>query len=139
MNILFCEINEENIVLNVTVWDESILGSPPSEENGKNYLANFYKKSPDKFVQTYTDGTRKIQAGGGVTWDPTNNVFILPKPFDSWILDTNYDWQPPIAYPNTEGYTLLLWQEQFQTWDGFNTLDNLTYRWNPNTNQWDNL
>ena len=59
MNIIFCEINDENTVINITLWDEFILGNPSSEENGKNYLATFFNKQADKFVQTFSDGTRK--------------------------------------------------------------------------------
>ncbi len=40
-------------------------------------------------------------AGIGYTYDTDNDVFYEPKPFESWILDTDiWQWIPPIAYPN---------------------------------------
>jgi|TARA_R110000803_G_scaffold210731_1_gene283461 hypothetical protein len=138
MTIIFAQINESNEVININIWDESILGDPASEETGKNYLANFFGVSSDMFIQTFDDGTRKQQAGVGYTWDSTNNVFIIPKPFASWTLDGNYDWQPPVVDPNTEGY-LTKWNETDQTWDGLKTSDNSVWKWNTATNQWDSV
>tara|TARA_B100001939_G_C16833926_1_gene569945 strand:+ start:47 stop:460 length:414 start_codon:yes stop_codon:yes gene_type:complete len=134
--VYFCEINDSNEVINITNWEDSILGDPASEANGKSYLATFFSKSADKFVQTFTDGTRKQQAGVGHTWDATNNVFIQPKPFSSWTLDSNHDWQPPVADPETEGYRRR-WNEDLQTWDGLKISDNSNWLWNTTTNQWD--
>jgi len=48
-------------------------------------------------------------------------MFILPKPFASWTLDSNGDWQPPVARPadfvavNQGGN--YKWNEETQTWD----------------------
>lgn len=136
--VYFCEINDSNEVVNITNWEDSILGDPASEANGKSYLATFTGKSADKFVQAFKDGTRKQYPGVGSTWDATNNVFIQPKPFTSWTLDSNHDWQPPVANPNTAGYETR-WNEDLETWDGLKTSDNTNWRWNTSTNQWDSL
>tara|TARA_R100001143_G_C3320689_1_gene114630 strand:- start:429 stop:845 length:417 start_codon:yes stop_codon:yes gene_type:complete len=138
MTVFFTEINDSNIVINATVWEDSILGDPASEENGKNYLANVFSVSADKFVQTFEDGTRKQFASVNFIWDPANNVFIIPKPFDSWTLDGNYDWQPPVANPNTAGYKIT-WDEDAVTWNGLKTADNSEWIWNTVTNQWDSV
>ena len=42
------------------------------------------------------------------------SVFINPKPFDSWTLDENKYWQPPVVKPN----------------------DGKVYSWNKGTLQW---
>jgi len=136
--VYFVEINDSNIVVNITIWEDSILGNPSSEQNGKNYLANFTGKSADKFVQAFQDGTRKQYPGVDYTWDAENNVFILPKPFTSWTLDANYDWQPPVANPNTAGYETR-WNESLLTWDGLKLSDNTEWVWNTTTNEWDSV
>ena len=43
---------------------------------------------------------RKQFAGIGYTYDSTKDIFIAPKPFASWSLDSDNDWQPPVAMPD---------------------------------------
>ena len=136
MTVTFTEIDDSNIVINATIWEDSILGDPASEENGKNYLANFFSVPADKFVQTFHDGIRKQLGGVTLTWDSANNVFILPQPFTSWSLDASYDWQPPVANPDTAGYDTI-WNESALTWDGLKISDNSNWIWNTTTNEWD--
>ncbi|MAG19342.1 MAG: hypothetical protein CMB98_04620, partial [Flavobacteriaceae bacterium] len=64
---------------------------------------------------------RKQFAGVGMTYNSELNMFISPKPFPSWTLDSNGDWQPPVAKP--AGWTPTnaggshLWNEESQTWE----------------------
>ena len=65
--------------------------------------ANFVAQSDLDYVS--------ISRGGiGWTYDGTN--FIAPQPFESWTLDSNYDWQPPVPQPDGD-YS---WNEEQQTW-----------------------
>ena len=44
---------------------------------------------------------RKNYAGIGFFYDPVLDAFIPPKPYPSWILDTETClWVPPVPYPN---------------------------------------
>jgi hypothetical protein len=62
-------------------------------------------KTPEEFYSTFRNQTcvrtsyngniRKQYAGIGYTYDAVNDVFICPQPYGSWILDDNFDWQPP--------------------------------------------
>ena len=64
---------------------------------------------------------RKNHAGIGYTYDEDRDVFIPPKPFNSWILNEDTcRWEAPVDYP-TDGqrYT---WNEQNQTWDLINNI-----------------
>ena len=61
-----------------------------------------------------TNGFRKQFAGIDYTYDETADVFIAPKPFASWSLDANYDWQAPIERP-ADGKDYL-WDEANQVW-----------------------
>ena len=63
---------------------------------------------------SFNGNVRKQFAGVGYTYDETADVFIAPKPFASWSLDANYDWQAPIAYP-ADGKDYL-WDEANQVW-----------------------
>ena len=67
---------------------------------------------------SYNNTIRKQYAGIGYTYDPVNDVFVAPKPFPSWTLDSNHDWQPPVARP-TEG--MWSWNEETQAWDEITT------------------
>ena len=62
----------------------------------------------------YDLGSEIGKVGIGFTYDATADVFIAPKPFDSWLLDENYDWQAPIDYPaDGKRYS---WDEANQVW-----------------------
>ena len=63
---------------------------------------------------SYNGNIRKQFAGIGYTYNETADVFIAPKPFPSWSLDSNYDWQAPIAYP-ADG-KIYSWDELKQVW-----------------------
>jgi hypothetical protein len=52
---------------------------------------------------SYNGNIRKQYAGIGYTYDAVNDVFICPQPYGSWILDENFDWQPPTPMPVVEG------------------------------------
>ena len=63
---------------------------------------------------SYNNNIRKQYAGVGYTYDAVADVFITPKPFASWSLDANYDWQAPIDYPaDGKKYS---WDEANQVW-----------------------
>jgi hypothetical protein len=63
---------------------------------------------------SYNNNIRKQYAGVGYTYNETADVFIAPKPFASWSLDANYDWQAPIERP-ADGKDYL-WDETNQVW-----------------------
>lgn len=52
----------------------------------------------------------------GFSYDEKLDAFIPPKPFNSWVLNTDTClWQPPIEEPTTGGpYE---WNEETQSWD----------------------
>lgn len=61
---------------------------------------------------SYNGRIRKQYAGVGFSYDPSADVFIAPKPYASWILDTNYDWQAPKPRPSDYHS----WDENRQEW-----------------------
>jgi hypothetical protein len=103
-------LDDNNVVTEVIPGkDESELidGLTPEEWYG-NYRGQ-------RCVRTsYNHNIRKQYAGIGYTYNETADVFITPKPFPSWSLDENYDWQAPIDYP-ADG-KLYSWDEANQVW-----------------------
>ena len=106
-------LDDNNVVTEViTGKDESELidGLTPEEWYG-NFRGQVCKRT------SYNNNIRKQYAGIGYTYDATADVFIAPKPFASWSLDENYDWQAPIDYP-ADG-KLYSWDEANQVWVEF--------------------
>lgn len=69
------------------------------------------------WVQTsYNGNFRGNFAAIGDTWDKVNQVFIKPKPYPSWSLDSNYKWQPPVARPALTSEVISHWDEDSGNW-----------------------
>ena len=55
-------------------------------------------------------------AGLGYTYDETNDVFIAPKPYESWVLNTTkWIWEAPVALPSDDKE--YEWNEETTSWD----------------------
>ena len=119
----FAELDENNIVTRVIVVhnNELIDGETESEVKGVGFCISLFGSS--NWVQTsYNGNIRKQFAGIGYTYDDTNDVFISPQPYPSWILDDNFDWQAPIPMPEDDN--LYTWNEETQSWDELNIPNN---------------
>ena len=66
---------------------------------------------------SYNGNIRANFAGVGYKYDPQFNVFIAPQPFPSWKLNyTTYQWEAPVAIPETlEGFRWV-WSETNKEW-----------------------
>ena len=106
----WAEINENNIVLRVTVGDNN----DPAGDEGYSWLIN---NLGGTWVKTsYNGNIRKNFAGVGMKYDEVRDAFIAPKPYNSWTLnEETCHWQAPIAYPNDEG--IYNWNESTLSWD----------------------
>lgn len=109
----FAEIDENNIVKRVLVVDNSL------EHKGADFLANDLGLGGTWIQTSYNHKIRKQFAGIGFTYDPIADVFIAPKPFPSWTLDENFDWQPPTLRPE-QGHWI--WNENELFWVDVETL-----------------
>ena len=101
-------LDENNVVTEViTGVDETELieGIDPETWYG-NFRGQTCKRT------SYNNNIRKQCAGIGYTYDEAADVFVAPKPFPSWSLDSNNDWQAPIPRPNTNNY----WDEETLSW-----------------------
>lgn len=80
------------------------------EANGAQFCHDLFGGD---WVQTsYNHRIRKQFAGVGYTYDKTNDVFIAPQPYPSWLLNKNFDWQAPTPKPEGNYY----WTEKERQW-----------------------
>jgi hypothetical protein len=115
------KIDENNVVVDAIIVDEADI----SDENGLSdslttSFANSIRQTTGtwKWAGTYQEGqgnVRKIQPGIGDNWHDETSQFYQQKPHDSWILDSNLDWNPPVAKPNNT--TKWIWNEETQSWE----------------------
>jgi hypothetical protein len=102
-------IDENNLVVTVLTGvdeNELIEGLDP-----ETWYAN--KKGLLCKRTSYNGNIRKQYAGIGYTYDAVNDLFIAPKPFASWSLGENFDWQAP--KPRPEGLDWY-WDEDLGEW-----------------------
>jgi hypothetical protein len=103
-------LDENNIVTEVIVGideTELIEGLDPETWYG-NFRNQVCKRT------SYNNNIRKQYAGVGYTYNVNADVFIVPKPYPSWSLDSNYDWQAPTPMPNDDkDYA---WDEATTSW-----------------------
>ncbi len=103
----WAEIDNNNKVLRVLVGDNN----DPAGDEGYQWLIN---NLGGTWIKTsYNGNIRKQYAGIGYSYDPVADVFIAPKPYSSWLLDKNFDWQPPTPRP-IEGFWD--WDEENLMW-----------------------
>jgi hypothetical protein len=113
-------INSDNVVVKVIVGvDETVTQLDNGVEVGGSSEAweQFYENQSWHSGLTckrtsYNGNIRKQYCGVGFTYLADADVFVAPKPFPSWTLDSNHDWQPPI--PKPEGN--YAWFEPNQVW-----------------------
>ena len=107
----FAQIDNNNIVINVlSVPDEQ-------QHRGQDFLANDLQLG-GRWIQTsYHNNVRKTFAGLGYIYNEELDIFLPPKPYDSWILDTEkQEWVAPVIRPeDVEGYANI-WEEETQEW-----------------------
>src|SRR6056300_505521 len=103
----FAKVNEENNLVEtvIVIADEF-------ENDGQNFINNTINKTHK------LDGTplRGNYASKGYSYDEEKDIFLPPKPFNSWTLnEAKADWEAPILYPDDGQF--YAWNEVLQTWD----------------------
>jgi hypothetical protein len=102
----FAKIDENNIVTNVVVADNSM----PNE--GYDWVVS---RLGGRWIKTsYNGNIRGRFAGIGYTYNEELDVFVAPKPYGSWVLNPETtDWEPPVAKPEDGSY---VWDESSKSW-----------------------
>ncbi len=142
----FAELNNSNEVLRVVVIsneDVNANGGDYSTE-AETFVSTIVPHSSggNQWKQTsYNGNARKQYAGIGDTFNASKNKFIKPKPYPSWSLDSNDDWQAPVPYPKVteidSNIVLVFWDEDNQKWTG--KVGSTNYDWDATNLQWNEV
>jgi len=109
-------LDEDNIVTNVVaVANDKIEDENGNEveQKGIDHLKTVFQDENLKAVQCsiWTRNGKRVEMNlhkpafrnnypcVGATWDPATEKFVMPKPYDSWVLDDSQNWIPPVAKP----------------------------------------
>jgi hypothetical protein len=105
----WAEIDENNIVLRVTVGDNN----DPNGDEGYQWLLD---NLGGTWIKTsYNHNIRKRFAGIGYSYNPVLDIFLAPKPYLSWILSTEkLDWVSPTPKPDSG---MWIWNEELLKWE----------------------
>jgi len=116
----FARLDESNVVTMIAV----ISNDDMIDENGLEVEALGIAVcetviGPGPWVQTsYNNNQRTRYAGVGYTYDASHDAFIPPKPFPSWELSDDLNWEPPIIEPEpTDIDYHWSWNEELGAWE----------------------
>lgn len=99
----FAQVDKNEMVVKVIVADQEFIDSGVAGE-------------PDSFIECWRGGgKRKHFPGRGYHYRRIDDVFVPPKPYESWILDKKWHWVAPVAIPLVGKY--FIWNEDFTRWD----------------------
>ncbi len=151
----FAKLDDNNIVQEVVVIGNSVntaagpLGENDMHPDGETYcrllLGGSWKQT------SYNNNFRGRYAGIGFKYDEAKDEFIAPQPFASWTLDSNNDWQAPVAMPsreytdsegNTAYYEIPTWDEENQRWLSYISEadhEETQVTWNTSTSSWESI
>lgn len=110
----FAQIDAASVVVNIIVAEQDVIDS--------GVLGD-----PSQFIEYGPDKPVGLQgAGPGYTYVKEYPAFISPKPYPSWVLNTEtYQWEAPVPNPNADGHEKCA--------DG----KPVDYYWNESTLSWD--
>jgi hypothetical protein len=113
----FAKLTEDAYVVDVVVVNNEVMKDSQGQEReelGIAFLVETFKY-PYWKQTSYNGSFRKNYAGIGYRYDSVLDAFIPPKPYFSWLLNTDTcQWQAPVPYP-TDG-AFYVWDEQKQEW-----------------------
>jgi len=112
----FAEIDDNNVVLRVIV----VANKDTADANGNEVesigVAFCQRLLGGNWKQTsYNGNFRKNYAGIGYTYDAGIDAFVPPKPYPSWVLNSNTaQWEAPVPMP--QDGKMYSWDEATQSW-----------------------
>ena len=114
----FAQLSPDFSVLDVVVVNNATVDNlpfPESEPIGVAFCQSLFGSTTVWKQTSYNANFRKNYAGIGYNYDPILDAFIRPKPFPSWLLNTDTcQWEAPVPYPN-DGNTYA-WDEATLSW-----------------------
>jgi hypothetical protein len=114
----FAQLDETSTVINlIAVNNDTIdnLPFPESEPVGIAFCQSLFGSDTVWRQSSYNRSFRKNTGRIGSSYDPVLDAFIPPKPYPSWLLNTNIcQWMPPVPRPN-DGKSYY-WDEATRSW-----------------------
>ena len=120
----YAQIDGSNSVVNLIVVDET---DAPNEAAGVAFCRGLAGESTNWVLgDRGSESYRKAVIG--LTYDSSNNVFVSPTPYASWVLNTStWIWEAPVAFPDDGGYD-----------DDDNPTEIVDYTWDEGSTSWTN-
>ena len=115
----FAQLDNDKVVQQVIVIANEDCGGgkyPESEVHGQVFIAKLGLQG--EWRQTsYNSNFRGSYAGIGYTFREDLDMFIPPKPFESWLLnEENGRWEAPEPMPKGDNW---IWDEENVRWKQF--------------------
>ena len=118
----FAQLDENNVVVQVIVVDNKDTADANGVEKEHIGAAFCERLLGGTWKQTsYNNNMRKNYAGIGYTYNADLDAFVPPKPFESWVLNSDTaQWEPPTPIP-ADVYTgnppkRYHWDEETTSW-----------------------
>lgn len=141
----FAELDINNKILRVVVAcnkDIENNGGEQSEQAAEHFKSVCpLSENGVKWIQTsYNHNFRGRFAGINGTFDPIKNKFIVAKPYESWYLNSEDEWQAPVSYPTITTFGdnvkyIISWDEINKRWIGIDDKFN-QFVWIPSSLSW---
>jgi len=104
----WAEIDLDSKVIRVTVGDNN----DPAGDEGYQWLLD---NLGGTWIKTsYNNNIRGTYAGIGYEYNATEDIFITPKPYPSWVRTGSF-WDAPIPMPTDGGF--YSWDENELSWE----------------------
>lgn len=104
----FAEIDNDGYVIRVLVVPDE------QESRGQEYLSQDCMLGGTWIQTSYNNNIRKIFASEGYRYLKDFDIFIPPKPYDSWFFDESLlEWVAPVEKPDAGFWN---WDEANQNW-----------------------
>jgi hypothetical protein len=119
----FAQLDENNVVTQVIVVSNNELLDASGQEREEMGIGFCQRLFGGNWKQTsYNHNFRKRYAGIGYTYNAELDAFVPPKPYNSWVLNTEEAiWEAPVAMPADmgigEGKKMYTWNEETTSWD----------------------
>ena len=133
----FAQIDENNIVIQVIVVADADLYDRDARKSWEEGGIKFCKKlfgEDTRWVQTsYNSNFRGNYAGIGYSYDESLDLFLPPKPYPSWVVNTETaQWEAPMPHPPVK--MKKVWIEETKVWA---EVPEQEFIWNEITQTWD--
>jgi len=123
----FAQLDENNVVIQVIAVGDEYTVDENGVEDGRIGEAFYSNLLGDVWKQTsYNARIRKNYAAIGYTYYEELDAFIPPKPYESWVLNTEKaEWEAPIPKPADKWvevpgkeplFYMYLWEEENTRW-----------------------